>query len=58
MKEIIVCPKCGTKPSTFDFKQFQRGSTYSTFTCKNCGYSGLPIKFDNEIELKKAKFFK
>jgi len=52
--EITACPKCGSR------KIFQGNMGEGVLTgyssknvCKDCGYQGMPIIFDSEIEYKK-----
>ncbi len=52
---ITACPKCGSR------KIFQGrlkegiliGVTPTKYVCRNCGYQGSPLIFDNESEYKK-----
>jgi len=52
--DIIACPNCGSK----HIYQGTMGegvlTGYTTRNvCKNCGYQGMPIIFDSEVEYKK-----
>jgi hypothetical protein len=44
-KEVVACPKCYKRVNPVrEFKHTKRGSYFSTISCGQCGYSGLPIQ--------------
>lgn len=52
--EIIACPKCGSRKI---FQGRLKDGVLTGYTtrsvCRNCGYQGMPIIFDNDLEYKK-----
>ena len=52
--EIIACPNCGSRRI---FQGTMGDGVLTGYTtrnvCRNCGYQGMPIIFDSEIDYKK-----